>query len=1027
MKSYIQIKNIFILLLLLTSIGVFAQNQEPSFVNVPPSNGVSLNLTNDMLQDSKGFIWFGTTYGLVRYDGKNFVVYRYNSVDTNSISFDDISCLFEDSKGNLWVGTFGGGLNRFDANREIITRFTNNQSDPNSINNNTTLSISEDKNGNIWLVNSSSKIQKYEYSANNFTTVDINLADSNGISPSLNTLLIDDDLLWIGHSKGLSYYNIVSHNIHHFYIEGKPDTSFTNSPVTTIFKDSNGTLWIGTSTGLNKYLKDENALQHIKLGSSYSINSILENKSGNLWLGTNNGLVNYNPATNEYRIFKAGNNTNSISGNFVKKVLVNNSGLLWVASYNFGVTKCILKPKNFKTLNNLKDVPASLKNKSITAISEDRERKIYFGTQDGKIFFLNPETEKVSALDVKAKNITIINSLAVNKDILWIGTDNSILNYDLKKKQLVTNTFSSEQKKEIGDIGIKSIRFQSDSVAWIGTNSHGVFNFNIKSKELKTYTFNKEQNNKRADFILDIYIDRKDNLWISAKAGVYKFNYDAGEFVPFEIKKNNVSFNRNNVYSILEDSNGDFLFGTTNGFIKLDQKTNSLIHFTQKDGLPTDVITGIVECDNGSLWLSTNNGLSLFNPDKKSFTNFDEEDGLQVNIFNPSVYYKSSDGTIYFGGINGLTFFNPKAINLNKFNPPVLITSLKVLSKEGEFIQRIIDGKNIELETDENTLKIEFISIDYENSAKNKYQYKLSSFTDEWISNGTDNSVTFSNLPDGNYLFQVMGTNSDGVWSEKSATISFVIKRSILRAWWFFPALAVGLILILFIIHLFILKTKVKQALETENKRRHEHETSSRKAAADFYDELAHSLTRISLANEIVDRKIGMAFIEIKPLINSIAENAGRLYENLQDYIWVVNPRNNSVYDLMIRLKDYGDEAYSNTNINFIVDGFSEEHKNAILEPDLKREVLQLIKEGINNSLKHFNCQRVSLTSSVQPDDFELKFEEDGLELKPNQKLVSNKIENMIRKTENLIILLNEDIESGNSITITVKGRINSK
>ncbi|MCW8822805.1 MAG: hypothetical protein OQK63_01890, partial [Ignavibacteriaceae bacterium] len=351
MKSYIQIKNIFILLLLLTSIGVFAQNQEPSFVNVPPSNGVSLNLTNDMLQDSKGFIWFGTTYGLVRYDGKNFVVYRYNSVDTNSISFDDISCLFEDSKGNLWVGTFGGGLNRFDANREIITRFTNNQSDPNSINNNTTLSISEDKNGNIWLVNSSSKIQKYEYSANNFTTVDINLADSNGISPSLNTLLIDDDLLWIGHSKGLSYYNIVSHNIHHFYIEGKPDTSFTNSPVTTIFNDSNGTLWIGTSTGLNKYLKDENALQHIKLGSSYSINSILENKSGNLWLGTNNGLVNYNPATNEYRIFKAGNSTNSISGNFVKKVLVDNSGLLWVASYNSGVTKCLLTPKNFKTLN----------------------------------------------------------------------------------------------------------------------------------------------------------------------------------------------------------------------------------------------------------------------------------------------------------------------------------------------------------------------------------------------------------------------------------------------------------------------------------------------------------------------------------------------------------------------------------------------------------------------------------------------------------------------------------------------------
>ena len=371
--------------------------------------------------------------------------------------------------------------------------------------------------------------------------------------------------------------------------------------------------------------------------------------------------------------------------------------------------------------------------------------------------------------------------------------------------------------------------------------------------------------------------------------------------------------------------------------------------------------------------------------------------------------------------------FTPKEINLSKFNPPVLITSLNVLDKRGTFIQKNIDGEKIKLESDDNTLKFEFVSLDYKNPEKNKYQYKLSDINEEWVPIGTNNSVTFSNLPDGNYLFQVMGTNSDGVWSEKSASISFVIKRSIWQAWWFFPAIAVGLILILFIIHLFILKTKVRQALENENKRRFEHETSTRKAAADFYNELANNLTRISLANEIVNRKIGMAFTEVKPLINSITDNAGGLYESLKDYIWAVNHRNNSVYDLLIRLKDYGDEVYGNTNINFIVDGFSEEHKNAILEPDLKREVLQLIKEAMNNSLRHIKCQKVSLTASVQTDDFELKFEEDGLELKPNQELVSNKIENMIRKTENLIILLNEETESGKTITITVKGRINSK
>ena len=1021
MKSIIKVKFIFIVLLLLSS--SLAKEHEPRFLQLPLDEGVSLNLTYDMIQDSKGFMWFGTMYGLVKYDGENYTTYKYDPNNKNSISFDDIVSIYEDSKENIWIGTWGGGLNMFHPKNKIFKRYLHNPSDGNTIADNIIWSICEDKDGIIWIGTGSGGLQILDPFSGEFKDIELKLIDSLSVKPIVKDLYADDDFVWIGHSKGISNFNLRTGKIHNFQLTESKNNSSVRLQVNAIFEDSKRKLWIGTSYGLMHYDQIERKFVQFEKELTLSITSITEDNSGNLWIGSNNGLIKINKENSEIKIFYS-NSENSIAGNFVQEVLADKSGIIWVASYNAGITRTILTPLKFNLFKAEKDNANSLSNNHIRAIAEDDNGNIYIGSYGSRINVFNPDNEKFSFINLPGQKFTVVHSLAVNQDNLWIGTSNSLLKYDVSRRRFRKIPLTKEQEYEIEGKSITALSIDPFENLWVGTYNGGVYRFNEAEGTLQHFSLANVRNINHADFILSIYSDSKNNIWIGTYGGVYQFNVQTEKFKYYVQSQNDPSGLSNNyVYSILEDSKGNLWFGTASGLNRLNTKTYVFRHFYQRDGLPSDVIFGIVEDNSGGIWLSTNKGLSRYHSKDNSFINFDKNDGLQGNVFNPLAYLKSADGTVYFGGLNGLSFLKPSSMTLSEFNPPVVITSIKIRNEDGEYIEIVPENDLIELEPEQNSISIEFAALDYTNPKKNRYQYKLFGYEEDWIELTEGNSVTFSRLPHGNYSFQLMGTNSDGIWSENFASISFIITPHFWQTWWFVPAVIIGLVLILFLGYLLILKTKIKRAVRVQKIKEEENERVRKKTAIDFHDELGHRLTRISLLTEIVKQKIGITFSEINPLLDQISENSARLYDGTKDFIWAIDPQKDSLYELIIRLKDFGDEIFGSTDVHFNVEGISEELQKASLDMDWKRHLMLIFKEGMNNSLKHSNSKTVSLTSSVKEDEFELSLADDGAGFEIDKSPKGNGLKNMQKRAEILNAEFQIESKPGNGTKLLLKGK----
>ncbi len=1023
MKQRLMLK--FILVFLITHIFTFAENQQPRFYQLPLDKGISLNLTYDMIQDSRGFLWFGTMYGLVKYDGENYTTYKYSPDDENSISFNDIVSVCEDSKGNLWIGTWGGGLNKFNPQTKIFTRYTHNPEKPNSIAGNIIWSICEDKDGMIWVGTGAGGLQILDPNSNEIKNINLKLDDSTNVLPSIQALFADENSVWIGHSKGVSNFSLRTTNIRYFDLFEENKNSNRNPQVNVIFKDSNKNLLLGTSNGLMHYDQfEQKFLPYDKKELQLNITSIAEDLNGNLWMGSNDGLIKLKSQSSNPEFFKSNDENYSILGNFVNKVLVDKSGIIWASSYNAGITKIILSPSKFHTLQSLDDETKSLSSNNIKTITKDNEGKIYIGTQGNKLNVFNPETKKISFINLPVPKQSVVRSIVTHNNTLWLAVNNNVINYDLKRNRTLKIPFTNDQQKVIESNIITSVCFDLNENLWIGTYNRGIYRFSFEDLSLQHFLPADEQELNHGNFILSIYADSRNNIWIGTYGGVYKFDSSTEGIVSFvQNEENPDGLSNNYVYAILEDSKGNYWFGTASGLNKFNSQTNTFSKFYQKDGLPSDVIFGIVEDNDEKIWFSTNKGISRCIPQNNSFLNFDSKDGLQGNVFNAGAILKSNDGTIYFGGMDGISYFNPSNLNFSGYNPAVEITSIQIKNNDGNYIETNMGNDILELEPEENSIHFEFASLDFTNPDKNQYQYKLFGYNKDWVALNHSNSVTFSRLPHGNYSFQLMGTNSDGIWSENYASLNFVIKPYFWQTWWFLPALILGVILISFLTHLLILKTKISRAVKIQKIKEEESERVRKQTARDFHDELGHRLTRISLLTEIVKRKIGITFSEISPLLDQISENSARLYDGTKDFIWAIDPKKDSLYELVVRLKDFGDEIFGSTDVNFNVQGLSDELLNTSLDMDWKRHLMLIFKEGMNNSLKHSNSNSVSLSSSIKADEFELILEDDGDGFEPDKNIKGNGLKNITKRAEILNAEVHINSKPGAGTKLSLKGK----
>jgi signal transduction histidine kinase/streptogramin lyase len=610
---------------------------------------------------------------------------------------------------------------------------------------------------------------------------------------------------------------------------------------------------------------------------------------------------------------------------------------------------------------------------------------------------------------------------------LWIGTFNEGLDhFDIATGKFTHYRHDPSDPHSLSDNRIRSLCRDKSGTLWIATFGGGLNKREKGKRGFVHYRHNStDPNSLSDDRIYTLYEDRSGTLWIGTFGGglnqLVQNDSSSVRFIRYQHNPaDSDSLSDHPVISICEDKVGTLWIGTYGGgLFKFDRQRETFTHFAEHEGLPSDAIYGILEDDRGNLWLSSGNGLSKFNLRTKVVKHYDERDGIQSKEFSGGAYYQCQNGEMFFGGINGLNSFFPDSIKDNRHVPPIVVTAFK---KFNEVVAGDID--EIELSYKDNFFSFEFAALDYANPAKNQYAYMLEGFDKDWGYCGTRRFASYTNLNPGNYIFRVKGSNNDGVWNENGVVVNVTIHPPFWKTWWFYSLSAGFLVFSAAIFHNHRVKSKIKQWLEIERVRREENERLRKQVAIDFHDELGQKLTNISLYAEILKRNINATMPPNVTYLNKIIDTSRSLSVGIRDFIWTLDYGKDSLFDVIIRLRDFGDELFTKTGIDFHLRDLNEEWENVTLSMDWKRHLILIFKEGMHNSLKHAQCQHVTLEVSLHDNNLEMRLVDDGRGFDTGDDTSGLGLRNMKKRAEKIRGELQIIAQKGSGTTIRFNGRI---
>jgi len=803
------------------------------FDRISIEQGLSQSSVHAILQDSSGFMWFGTEDGLNRYDGYTFKVFKPDPDSPNSISDRWITSIVEDKDGSLWIGT-RLGLNHYDPRTEEFTHYLHNDNVSTNLNDNHINTLYLDNKDNLW-IGTVKGLDLYDRSNNTFehyipTQKDViagknitailqdhrgrywvgtttsglnrfypqnrmfiaypnNVDNPNSISYSYVTSIVEgqDGVLWVGTRNGLNRFETDTIWFDRYLHSENDPTSIADNMINALYTDSTGNLWVGTASGLDRLSKKGEGFVHYQNDPTYAkslsygnLLSIYEDRGGILWFGTYGGGVDkYDRHRDIFSYYRHDpNNQNTLSSNFIFPIFVDNLGFAWVGTSDSGLNRFDWTTGRVQRYQHDPKVPNSLISDRILSLAQDQDGELWIGTAEG-LDRLDPEVPYFYHYQRDASNIgslsaNIVYAVYVDRgNNLWVGTLNGLDRYNRK-----TGTF---------------IHYRPET-----SNPNSLSGGSVNS----------------------LLEDRDGNLWIGTlDSGLNKLNIETGQFTRYRFDpQNKQSLSNDSIQSIYQDSLGRIWIGTFGGGLNLyHPETDSFTYYLEKNGLPNGVVYGILEDKNGNLWMSTNYGLSRFNPATGTFRNFDEGDGLQSNEFNSNSYAKGKHGEFYFGGINGMTVFMPAGITDNPYVPQMTLTSLSQDDRPIVVNSSVETTDQFTLRWPQNSFEFEFAALGYNQPNKNQYAYMLEGFDPNWHYIGTKRNGRYTNLPGGEYTLLLKSTNSDGVWSQSPKQIKLKVIPPIWQTSIF--QVFVGVFLVVLVITGFRMRTRSIQDRNRELER----------------------------------------------------------------------------------------------------------------------------------------------------------------------------------------------------------------
>ncbi len=835
---------LFVIGLNLPGIGL-AQPHALEFERISLEQGLSQSVVTCILQDRKGFMWFGTMDGLNKYDGYGFTIYKHDPQNGNSLSDNSITALYEDRFGMLWIGT-RDGLNRFDRITERFTRYRHDPANPHGLSHNNIAALVEDHvnaEAGLWIGTTGGGLNWFDRKTERFHHYQHDTANVNSLcNNQVRAIHIDKTgVIWLGTAGGLNKLILEKNDgqaqpaaqFTHYKYDPNNANSLSHNLIWAIHEDRRGHLWLTTfGGGLNKFDRASGLFKHY-LHDEKDSNSLNHNTArpicedplrGTLWIGTSGGLDEFDPTIERFTHHQNDPaNPNSLSNNDVWSVYKDRSGTLWAGTYGGGINKFSEAKEKFAHFKHEPSKPHSLGHNMVMSIHQDRSGVLWVGTGGGGLFQYEAQQQKFLRYQHDPNNASSLSNdgvAAVYEDhtgTLWIGTGEGLDRFDRTGKRFIHYRNNPADPHSLSSKGVSVIHEDHTGTLWIGTGAGGLNRFDRATGRFVRYQHDSANPHSLSNNnIYAIFTDPAHELWIGTESGLNKYDRVGDRFIRYQHDQSNPqSLGNNRVFAIYadhHDSNRLWIGTWGGGLDQFDQRTGEFTHFTEKDGLPNGVIYGILGDAAGNLWLSTNNGLSRFDRRAKAFRNYDVDDGLQSNEFNQGAFFKNKDGEMFFGGIAGFNRFHPAHIDDNPHSPPIVLTAFKKFDRLAKLDTAITDITRLQLSYRDNFFSFAFAALDYTNPVKNQYAYKLEGFDDDWIYCGPRRYASYTNLDGGEYTFRVKGANSDGVWNEQGIAVNVVVTPPFWKTWWFISLSAIMLAFLGYGIYRHKLHDDLKQA-----------------------------------------------------------------------------------------------------------------------------------------------------------------------------------------------------------------------